>query len=153
MKRTDKYEQGKKVYLLDTAMSSINISGKEHYMHEYQAWNRALSYLLQENAYLKTRLAQVLDINTDKQFVDLAEHFQNSFIFNDELIRELEKDIRAQQEILKKADIADLLEKDQQAFVKKQDKLRNEMEYFEKKFSQMKNEFNHYLVSHLKKTG
>ncbi|HCY89404.1 MAG TPA: hypothetical protein DHV17_04000 [Chitinophagaceae bacterium] len=153
MKRTDKNEYGNKVLLLDTVMGNINISGKEHYLHEYQAWNRALSYLLEENAYLKTRLAQVLDINTDKQFVDLAEHFQNSFIFNDELIREMEIDIRAQQEILKKSAMADLLKGDQEAFVKKQDKLRNEMEYFEKKFSQMKNEFNHYLVSHLKKTG
>ncbi|HAN65497.1 MAG TPA: hypothetical protein DCQ34_04120 [Chitinophagaceae bacterium] len=153
MKRTDKNEYRNKVLLLDTVMGNINISGKEHYLHEYQAWNRALSYLLEENAYLKTRLAQVLDINTDKQFVDLAEHFQNSFIFNDELIREMEIDIRAQQEILKKSAMADLLKGDQEAFVKKQDKLRNEMEYFEKKFSQMKNEFNHYLVSHLKKTG
>lgn len=153
MKRADKNGIGKNILLLDTGMGNINISGKEHYLHEYQAWSRALSYLLQENAYLKTRLAQVLDINTDKQFVDLAEHFQNSFIFNDELIRELEKDIRTQQETLKKSDMATIPDKDRDAFIKKQDKLRNEMEYFEKKFSLMKNEFNHYLVSHLKKTG
>jgi len=129
-------------------MGTIRISGKDQFIHEYQAWTRALDYLLQENSYLKTRLAQVVDNNTDKQFVALAEHYHNLFLQNDDFIKEMLRDIRVQQEFLKNLTDSHSVAPEK-AILKKQVKLRNEMEHFERKFSQMKNEFNQYLVSHL----
>lgn len=133
---------------LNDVMGAIKISGKEHYIHECQAWSRALEYFLQENAYMKTRLSQVVDTNTDKNFVDLAEHFQNGFLLNDEFIKDLLVDIRKQQETLKKMSDNNTLGSER-LINKSQVKLRNEMQHFEKKFSLMKDEFNQYLVSHL----
>lgn len=127
-------------------MGTIKLSGKEHFMHEYQAWTRALDFLLQENAYLKTRLAQVLDTSTDKHLVIEAEYFHALFLQNDDVIREMQRDVREQQEFLRSLSDSNSTVSDK-VIHKKQVKLRNEMEHFERKFTQVKNEFNRYLVS------
>lgn len=127
-------------------MATVKISGKDHFLHEYQAWTRALDYLLQENTYLKTRLAQAVDSYTDKHFVEHAEHYQNIFLQNDDFIKEMQRDIRAQHDFLKNLSDSNSTVSDK-VIQKKQIKLRNEMEHFERKFSQVKNEFNRYLVS------
>lgn len=115
-------------------------------MHEYQAWTRALDFLLQENAYLKTRMSQVLDTSADKHLVEQAEHFHTLFLENDDVIREMLRDVRAQQEFLKNLSDSNSTVSDK-VIQKKQSRLRNEMEHFERKFTQVKNEFNRYLVS------
>jgi len=126
-------------------MSRIKISGLDQFLHENQTWERALDFYLQENSFLKTRLSQVVDNNTDKDFVALAEHFQNSFVHNDECIKDLQKDITALQKLIKNA-IAGL-PVDQKKMILQQNKLRNEMGYFEKEFADQKNKFNQYLIS------
>jgi hypothetical protein len=114
-------------------------------LQECTAWERLLDFFKQENSYLKTRLSEVLDNKTDKDFLALAEHFQNQFILKDEFIDEMLHDVREQERNLhiltdKKATIEERL-------IKKQQKVRNEMEFLEKDFNRMKNEFNKYLVS------
>ncbi len=126
-------------------MSRIKISGVDQFLHENQTWDRALDFYLQENSYLKTRLSQVVDNNTDKEFVDLAEHFHNSFIHNDECIKDLQKDIMTLQQLLKNAVAGTQV--DEKKITGQQNKLRNEMGFFEKDFAQLKNKFNQYLVS------
>ncbi len=114
-------------------------------LQECTAWERLLDFFKQENSYLKTRLSEVLDNKTDKDFLALAEHFQNQFILKDEFVDEMLHDVREQEKNLhilaeKKATIEERL-------IKKQQKIRNEMEFLEKDFNRMKNEFNKYLVS------
>lgn len=114
-------------------------------LQECTAWERLLDFFKQENSYLKTRLSEVLDNKTDKDFLALAEHFQNQFILKDEFVDEMLHDVREQEKNLnilaeKKAIIEERL-------IKKQQKIRNEMEFLEKDFNRMKNEFNKYLVS------
>ena len=114
-------------------------------LQECTAWERLLDFFMQENSYLKTRLSEVLDNKTDKDFLALAEHFQNQFILKDEFVDEMLHDVREQEKNLnilaeKKATIEERL-------IKKQQKIRNEMEFLEKDFNRMKNEFNKYLVS------
>ncbi len=124
-------------------MASVKISKPDQYHHENKTWSRLLEFFKQENTYLKNRLAEVLDHKTDKEFLALAEQFQNKFIMKDEFIDELRHDIN----ILDR----DILEKQNSLLdiklIKKQEKLRNEMEYFEKDFYLLKNEFNKYLAS------
>ena len=126
-------------------MSRIRISGMDQYLHENMTWQRALDFYLQENSFLKTRLSQVLDTNTDKEFVAQAEHFQNSFVHNDECIKDMQADIIELQHILKNS--ANVLVTDEKKITQKHKKLHNEMGYFEKNFAGLKNEFNQYLGS------
>lgn len=109
--------------------------------HENKTWSRLLDFFKQENAILKTRLAEVVDQVADKGFLAHAEYFQNKFIIKDEFIDELRRDINIQINGLtvKPGDIAD------HKLIKRQEKLRNEIEHFEKEFMQLKNEFNKYL--------
>lgn len=124
-------------------MATVKISRPEQFLHENKTWNRLLEFFKQENAFLKTRLAEVVDHRTDKEFLTLAEQFQNKFIIKDEYIDELRHDVNLQQQGLNKKD-NELLDRNT---LKKQEKLRNEMEYFEKDFTKLKNEFNKYLSS------
>jgi len=126
-------------------MKSINISGWEQFLHENQTWRRALDFYLQENSYMKTRLSQVVDNNTDKEFVDLAEHFNTAFIHNDECIKDLRNDVIDMERQLKSVITGQPVEKDKIKL--KQSKLRNEMGHFEKVFELQRDKFNQYLVS------
>ena len=126
-------------------MSRIKISGVDQFLHENLTWDRALDFYLQENAFLKTRLSQVVDKNTGKEFVVLAERFNNSFIHNDECIKDLQKDINALEKLLKNT--LDGSKVDENKMLSQQNKLRNEMEFFERDFAQLKNEFNRYLFT------
>ena len=124
-------------------MATVKISKPEQFQYENKTWNRLLEFSKQENAVLKNRLAEVVDHRIDKEFLALAEHFQNKFIIKDEYIDELRHDINAQEQELIKKDNTLLDSK----IIKKQERLRNEMEYFEKDFANLKNEFNKYLSS------
>lgn len=124
-------------------MATVKISRPEQFLHESKTWNRLLEFFKQENAFLKTRLAEVVDHRTDKEFLTLAEQFQNKFIIKDEYIDELRHDVNLQQQGLNRKE-NEMPDRDT---LKKQEKLRNEMEYFEKDFTKLKNEFNKYLSS------
>lgn len=124
-------------------MATVKISKPDQFLHENKTWKRLLEFFKQENSFLKTRLAEVVDHRTDKEFLALAEHFQNKFIVKDEYIDELRHDINIQEEVLIRKD-SNLTDS---KIMKRQEKLRNEMEYFERDFSNLKNEFNKYLSS------
>ena len=115
------------------------------FVHENKTWLRLLEFFKQENTVLKNRLAEVLDHKNNKEFLALAEHFQNMFIIKDEFIDELRHDVNGQVQVLTGKDKPVL----DQKIVKKQEKLRNEMEYMETDFSKLKNEFNRYLSTNL----
>ena len=127
-------------------MDIIKISKSEQFQHENQTWGRLLDFFKQENNVLKTRLSVVVDHKTGKDFLALAEHFQNRFIIKDEFIDELNHDINAQERMLKE-NITSGVAVMNERLMKRQDKLRNEMEYLEKDFAQLKNEFNKYLAT------
>jgi seryl-tRNA synthetase len=122
-------------------MSPVKLSKPDQFRHENKTWGRMLEFFKQENSFLKTRLSEVLDHSTDKNFLALAEQFQNKFISKDEYIDELRHDINNQDEHLSENTKNTVDNK----LAKRQEKLRNEMEYFEKDFNKLKNEFNKYL--------
>ena len=126
-------------------MSHIKISGMDQYLHENLTWDRALDFYLQENAFLKTRLSQVLDKNTDKNLGALAEQFQNRFIHNDEYMKDLQTDIVMLQRLLK--NFIARPKPDENKIVQKHKKLRNEMGSFEKNFAKLIKEFNQFLTA------
>ncbi len=126
-------------------MAEVEISKPGQFSYENRSWIRLLEFFKQENSLLKNRLAEVVDQQADRDFLALAEQFQNKFIIKDEFIDELRHDVNIQlQEIIKTDDSST-----NQKLIKKQGMLRNEMEYFEKEFTSLKNEFNKYLSNYL----
>ena len=117
----------------------------EQFLHENVSWKRLLDFFIQENIYLKTRLSEVVDRETDKIFIAQAEQFQNEFILKDEYILDIGNDIKVQENILQLAS-AQKKEPDTR-ICKKQEKLRNEMSSLEKEISGLKTRFNKYLLS------
>ncbi len=122
-------------------MSPVKISTSDQFHHENKTWSRLLDFFKQENSFLKNRLSEVLDHSADKNFLALAEQFQNKFILKDEFIDELRHDINNQDEDLNGSAEKAVNSK----LAKRQEKLRNEMEYFENDFNKLKNDFNKYL--------
>ena len=84
-------------------MTTFKNTEADQFLHEVQTWGRALDFYKQENAYLKTRLSQVVDHNHDRLFLASAEHFNNRFVFVDEYIAELMQDVRMQSDLIKKS--------------------------------------------------
>ena len=125
---------------------SIAANKTKQFYYENLTWERLLDFFKQENAILKNRLSEVVDQLTDKDFIELAEHFQNIFIIKDEFIDELRHDIN-NHEILLNTLLVATDEKADKKILKKQEKLRNEMEALEKDFTKDKNQFNKYLAS------
>lgn len=124
-------------------MNLSNIT--EQLLHENITWKRLLDFFIQENSFLKTRLSEVVDRETDKIFIAQAEQFQNEFIQKDEFFLDIGNDIKAQE---KKLQLAFTQKKaPDNKTIRKQEKLRNEMAYLEKEFSNLKNQFNKYLLS------
>ncbi|MBC7890380.1 MAG: hypothetical protein H7Z13_21090 [Ferruginibacter sp.] len=112
------------------------------FLHENVSWKLLLDFFIRENSFLKTRLSEVVDRETDNLFIATAEQFQNNFILKDEYILDIANDIKGQelnlQLAITKKTIPDY------ATCKLQEKLRNEMSNLEKEFSILKNQFNTY---------
>jgi hypothetical protein len=126
-------------------MANVIISKPDQFNHEIKTWSRLLDFFKQENTFLKNRLAEVVDYRADKEFLALAEQFQNKFIIKDEYIDELRHDTNIQARDLTSSNTAltDI------KYIKRQERLRNELEYFEIDFIKLKNEFNKYLSTDL----
>lgn len=129
-------------------MKAIKISQPEQYLHETLTWERVLEFYKQENAFLKTRLSQVLDKNSVDDFLETAENFNNRFVFKDDYLASLLVDIRLQKDMLQKSIKGD--HSNDKLVHKYQNKLRTEMEKFEQDMSKLKNEFNKIVMSFVK---
>lgn len=126
--------------------ANTNIPKQDHFAHENKTWTRSLDFFKQENAYLKTRLSVVTDIKNDKEFIQLAEYFQNQFLLKDEFIKGLQVDITRQ--------MGDIMQngnshKKLNDIGNRQESLRKQISYFETDFSRLKNEFNRVITQFL----
>lgn len=127
-------------------MEKVKYSANQ-FLHEIRTWGRALDFYKQENAFLKTHLAQLLDDNADNAFVEMAEYFNNRFVFTDDYIMALQQDIKLQTDMLQHFIVA---AEENELIHPLQQKLREQMEGFEKEILLQKKEFNQKLVNYLK---
>ena len=72
------------------------------YRHETDTWKRYLHFIQQENNHLKNRLSQVLQHDTDEEFLERAEYFQSKFIAEDDTVNMLRQDIHEIDQMLLK---------------------------------------------------
>jgi hypothetical protein len=115
--------------------------------HESDTWKRHLQFIQQENNYLKTRLSQVLQQDTDEDFLERAEFFQNKFIAEDDTVNMLRQDIHEIDQMLEKDKVEESsMIKDLQ---KKLKKMNKDMEIVERQFNKLKTDFNTYLADSL----
>jgi hypothetical protein len=117
------------------------------YRHETDTWKRYLHFIQQENNHLKNRLSQVLQHDTDEQFLERAEYFQNKFVAEDDTVNMLRQDIQELDHLLVKETGEDgNMLKD---LPKKLKKMQKDMEIVERQFSKLKSDFNFYLAESL----
>jgi predicted RNase H-like nuclease (RuvC/YqgF family) len=117
------------------------------FRHESDTWKRYLQFIQQENNHLKTRLSQVLQHDTDEQFLERAEYFQSKFIAEDDTVNMLRQDIHELDSMLTKEmpEEASTVKELQ----KKLKKMHKDMEIVERQFNKLKSDFNLYLTESL----
>lgn len=113
------------------------------YRYESETWKRYLQFIQQENNYLKTRLSQVLQNDTDIDFLDRAEIFQNKFLSEDETVHLLRQDVHEIENLLSRNYNED--DSVPNELVKKFRKLSKDMETVERQFYKLKSDFNTFI--------
>ncbi len=117
------------------------------FRHESDTWKRYLQFIQQENNHLKTRLSQVLQHDTDEQFLERAEYFQSKFIAEDDTVNMLRQDIHELDNMLTKEIPEDA--NTVKELQKRLKKMHKDMEIVERQFNKLKSDFNLYLTESL----
>lgn len=123
---------------------SIKLS---QFQRESDEWKRLLAFIAEENAFLKTRLAEVIrDDGIDVDFLNAAEQYQNKFMQKDEIMSLLRKDISQLDKLLSRQVFEGTSTRE---LVRRQKTLRREIKKLFIVFQQLKFHFNNYLTEHL----
>lgn len=111
---------------------------------EYQLWIRELIFYKEEIKIFEDHLEQLIKRNTAKQVLAHAEHFQNQFICQKEVIDELKHDLNISERQL--ASFAHTLTGDGIDSIKMDNhtKLREEIITFRKIYKDLKNDFRRF---------
>lgn len=111
--------------------------------HQYKTWQRDLDSFRQENALLKYRLSEMVDINEGSNFLQMAEYFQNELLVTDDNLKKLFNSFEKLSDQFQKSNIENKLT--MQA-MKDYNKLKNEIIQFENRFIKLKKEFNEKML-------
>ena len=122
---------------------SDNIQQLQQALYEALSWGRMLDYFLQESAYLKNRLSQVIDNTANVQLIVSAEHFQTFFIHSDTQMNDLKNDVEALEKLI--SDCLAGKNNFQQRMTQHKNRITKDMINFEKQFVILKDEFNQFL--------
>ena len=112
---------------------------------EHKRWIDELEFAKDEIKTFKNRLSEVVSKNTKTDVLAPAEHFQNQFIRQLEVIDELEHDVNAEQHKLVVKARENNVAVDHTTF-SENDKLVDRMQMFTKLFKELKDEYNTYLA-------
>ena len=116
----------------------------EQLKYESDTWKRLLGFMREENIHLKNMLSEVLKYKFDKNLLEEAESFQNSFLKEDDLIGLLRNDIAELDKLLEMIIFED--GKIINGIDMKLHKLRNNIVIAERQFGELKAAFNNYLL-------
>jgi hypothetical protein len=111
--------------------------------HEIDTWKRLLSFIQEENVYLKNRLADVLKDRFDNRLLEEVDEFQSQFVKADALINLLRNEAAEVESALR----LDLFEggKIKENLETKMTQLQNNLTVAEKEFGALKLKFNNYI--------
>lgn len=111
---------------------------------DFARWSALLEYCHFENTRLKNRLAMAMETTVSGPSLRLAEHFQQEFLRNDEVIRFLREDLRTQQQLAGR--LSDT-ETDPGQFARMQQMLGDGIRFLDKDFRRMQEEFDQFLIA------
>lgn len=107
---------------------------------DYSKWQKSIEDFSQRNALLKYRLSDIVDSNEDKNFLQVAEYFQNELLLTDEILKRLRIELQEYVE-MKQHDHFPI-----EKITKKRRVFRNGILNFEKKFLSLSDEFNKKMM-------
>ena len=128
-------------------VKNVKIGSKwTQYMFETSSWIRLIDFLHQENAYLKTRLSEVMDDITNNQNLALAEHFQNQFLVKDDAYDHMKNDLQRHVEKWNQQTMSD--EANAILSLRKiHTRLKEQIDYIEREHAVLRKDYNTYLIS------
>jgi hypothetical protein len=128
-------------------VKNVKIGSKwTQYMFETSSWIRLIDFLHQENAYLKTRLSEVMDDITNNQNLALAEHFQNQFLVKDDAYDHMKNDLQRHVEKWNQQTMSD--ETNAILSLRKiHTRLKEQIDYMEREHAVLRKDYNTYLIS------
>ncbi|GDX43259.1 hypothetical protein LBMAG23_02360 [Bacteroidota bacterium] len=128
-------------------VKNVKIGSKwTQYMFETSSWIRLMNFLHQENAYLKTRLSEVMDDITNNQNLALAEHFQNQFLVKDDAYDHMKNDLQRHVEKWNQQTMSD--ETNAILSLRKiHTRLKEQIDYMEREHAVLRKDYNTYLIS------
>ncbi len=128
-------------------VKNVKIGSKwTQYMFETSSWIRLMDFLHQENAYLKTRLSEVMDDITNNQNLALAEHFQNQFLVKDDAYDHMKNDLQRHVEKWNQQTMSD--ETNAILSLRKiHTRLKEQIDYMEREHAVLRKDYNTYLIS------
>lgn len=116
------------------------------YIFETSSWVRLIDFLHQENAFLKTRLSEVMDDITNKENLALAEHFQNQFIVKDDVYDHMKHDLLRHIEKWNQQTSPEMSNQFQSLKIIHA-RLKEQIDYIERDHSILRKDYNTYLIS------
>ncbi|MEN9744426.1 MAG: hypothetical protein RL640_264 [Bacteroidota bacterium] len=128
-------------------VKNVKIGSKwTQYMFETSSWIRLMDFLHQENAYLKTRLSEVMDDITNNQNLALAEHFQNQFLVKDDAYDHMKNDLQRHVEKWNQQTMSD--ETNAILSLRKiHTRLKEQIDHIEREHAVLRKDYNTYLIS------
>ena len=115
---------------------------------EADALKRLLTFMMEENVYLKNRISEILKNAFENKILEKIEIFQNRFIMEDELVGLLRNDVAELDKLLHAQELkADKMVVED--ITRKIRKLSYNMENTESQFMRLKAEFNNFLLDHI----
>ena len=116
----------------------------DQFVRESEEWKRTLTFLSQENSFLKLRLADILNgKESSADFLEAAEMYQSRFIQKDEIIKLLLHDVSNLDDLLTREIYEDGMLIKNVAY--KHNHLRMQVKFLETEFNNLKLQFNNYL--------
>ena len=122
------------------------------YMFETSTWMRLIDFLHQENAYLKTRLSEVLEEIEDKESLALAEHFQNQFIIKDDVYDHMKQDLQRHMDKWN-LNAHTEISSPTQSLKKTHTRLKEQIDYIERDHTILRKDYNTYLIALAKRSA
>ena len=106
---------------------------KNKLQNDPDTWQKTLTGILHQNALLKYTLSEIVDENEDKNFLPIAEYFQNELLLKDEKVRILLKEVNEFNEIVP--------EDCDKKYKQKYEKLEHKILDFQKNYDAFSNNF------------
>lgn len=119
---------------------------QNQFLQEHTEWERRLEFITQENALLKFRLSEMVDVSEDKGFLELAENFQNELLLIDEKLQNLIKELKSLSHTFKQSNSV----KEKEQLIKQHSNLRKSISQVAEEFLHFTNQFNKKMLFGIK---